>query len=359
MTTSSITCQTTNTTAPQILVLRSVCRHFRAIAPDLDFWYQTDFLFSQLIPPFYKSRWPWRTREGRLLRALVNDTKFVNALGKRKMEWKFETAETLEIISKRIPLFRENARTIELGLTRYSEGSRALRYAMYILASRCTRITKLVIHCWAGPVDLTEIASSCPFLETLTCSNPDANFFGSLERLNCLKTLHMDAREFEAIGPWLPLQSTETLTELRLTCPRVDISFFDIPSLETFTNLTSLTIGPLNPALVKHLQHSPMTLETFKMEVRFQFAPIEIVRSVLQSPCLTNLKEFGSSTIHKEFECEDPPTTQDSALELYIEDYWSLVFDAFTPILRSVERVHLNVPLQVDCCTYFARMKEI
>jgi len=58
---------------------RSVCRHFRALTPQMDFWY--DFSFSQLIPSFYTRRWGPRALEQPLLRVLFNDANVVNALG--------------------------------------------------------------------------------------------------------------------------------------------------------------------------------------------------------------------------------------------------------------------------------------
>jgi F-box-like len=64
-----------------ILVLRSVCRHFRALTPQMDFWYKPDFSFSQLIPSFYTRRWGPRALEQPLLRVLFNDANVVNALG--------------------------------------------------------------------------------------------------------------------------------------------------------------------------------------------------------------------------------------------------------------------------------------
>jgi len=67
---------------------------------------------------------------------------------------------------------------------------------------------------WGHAIDLNEIASSFPFLETLICCKSNATFYGSLKQLNRLQTLHMDAWAFQepptAIEPWLPLQSTQT-----------------------------------------------------------------------------------------------------------------------------------------------------
>ena len=79
--------------------------------------------------------------------------------------------------------------------------------------------------------------------------------------------------------------------------------------------------------------------------------PVDIVLTLLQSPYLRNLKKFAISNF------EGPPIDQDHANA--IDRYWSLVFDAFTSILRSVEKVRVHTPLHVDCCTYFARMRSL
>jgi len=75
-----------------------------------------------------------------------------------------------------------------------------------------------------------------------------------------------------------------------------------------------------------------MHLATFETEVVFlSTTPVDIVLTLLQSPCLRNLKKFAISNF------EGPPIDQDDANA--IDRYCSLVFDAFTSILRSVEKV--------------------
>jgi len=94
-----------------------------------------------------------------------------------------------------------------------------------------------------------------------------------------LKTLYMDINpEFDSSAwtakpfqpsPWLPIQSSESLTDLTLTyIPRQEFLgasaiFFDIPSLHQFANLTSLYVTPLSPPLVSFLQQTPCHLQKF------------------------------------------------------------------------------------------------
>src|SRR5271169_5034890 len=59
----------------QLLVLRSECRHFRAITAELDFWYDADFIFSSLINSPYEDSLSLRNfLEERFLKVLFTDT---------------------------------------------------------------------------------------------------------------------------------------------------------------------------------------------------------------------------------------------------------------------------------------------
>ena len=99
----------------QMLVLRSVCRHLRAITAELDFWYHADFQFTDLIPPSYEvgSFMP-RYPEGRFLKALFGDAHLVNSLAQRKTNWVFQSLEGLMAVLEGVPLFVQNAQAIHL-----------------------------------------------------------------------------------------------------------------------------------------------------------------------------------------------------------------------------------------------------
>src|SRR5271154_266973 len=61
--------------ASQMLVLRSVCRLFRAITAELDFWYDADFSFADLIFSFQGpgTLLMRHYEEGRFLKVLFTD----------------------------------------------------------------------------------------------------------------------------------------------------------------------------------------------------------------------------------------------------------------------------------------------
>ena len=98
-----------------MLVLRSVCRHFRAVTAELDFWYDADFLFADLVTSSYESSSFMRHyQEKRFLKVLFTDASLVNSLGRRKTDWKFESLEGLMAVMEGVPLFVQNARVIHL-----------------------------------------------------------------------------------------------------------------------------------------------------------------------------------------------------------------------------------------------------
>src|SRR5271156_3948592 len=207
----------------QMLALRSVCRHLRAITLELYFWYESEFQFRQFIPssslprdidPNHPAGISLRhAQEARFLKVLFNDKRFVDCLGRRKTEWTFESIDVLETVMQCIPLFRENARTICLEISEQAEEdfeysrsdddededdsdseprrSTILDTAISRLSS-CNHIAELTIH-GGYYLSLNNIASCLPHLETLYCL--DINHFrGSLAQLHHLQDLEMDLR---------------------------------------------------------------------------------------------------------------------------------------------------------------------
>jgi hypothetical protein len=235
------------------------------------------------------------------------------------------------------------------------------------LLSECKQITKFSAEA-AHVVPLSKITSSFPHLEILSCPETD-HFDGSLSELRYLKTLYMDINpEFDSSAwtakpfqpsPWLPIQSSESLTDLTLPyIPREEFlgasaTFFDISSLHQFTNLTSLYVTPLSPPLVSFLQQTPCHLQKFGTDLLRSFVPISLARETFAAPCLQTVRQFSLS--NKWYD-EDKADSEDELDFPAISQYWSLVFDAFTWSLSDcVEDLHLNVPLHVECCAFLSR----
>ena len=352
----------------QILVLRHICRHFRAITLDLNFWYESDFEITSLLPGWSSLYDAWTTasdrhsEEAQFLDDLFRDKTLVESLGSRKTEWMFDSVEVLDTVMDRVRLFKRNARGIHLEIVDevnvYDEDPPApgdsLARGIKML-SKCSHITSLSIRSGAN-FNLFTIASSFPFLENFTCSETD-HFSGSLGQLTHLKKLHMDSigDHNKPVRSWLPLRSTHSLTDLTLTCrDGIDISFFDIPSLPEFTNLKSFNIGPLSSPLVTYLLSAQCHLEAFKISLIRRLASIDLVTSMLGAPCLQTVKELGLSNVHDEASLDRSPPSLHAT-----KRYWTRVLDAFTSMLSSVEEVQLDVPLDVESCAYFSRMTKL
>jgi len=332
-----------------MLVLRCVCRHFRTLTAELDFWYDPDFDFTDLIRPFGDAvSWPLY-QEDKFLRALFSDANLVNSLGKRKTHWMFKSLEGLTAVLEGVPLFVQNARAIHLEIMGHDSPIKFnLDIAIRLLAA-CSQITELSTRL-ADTIDLSAIAASFPFLESLTCPETDS-FCGSLEQLGHLHTLHLSAWSNPVLRhePWLPLRSAETLNELNLRYgPGVDSAFFNADSLGAFVNLKSLSIHPLNESFCEFIIGARIQLDIFDTTLLQRHVPIHRFVDVLRADCLQNLNELGISNFHDD-------TSDYNATE----QYWSHVFDAFTSMLPSVEEVQLDAPLHLKCCPYFARMSNL
>ena len=335
----------------QELVLRSVSRHFRAITAELDFWYDADFRFIDLIPSSYEdrhSRFGARYPERKFLKALFGDANLVKSLGKRKTDWRFESLEGLMTVMECVPLFVQNARAIDLEIMdvdTYRAQPSDFDAAIDVIAS-CSHITKLSTRL-ANDVNLSKIAAYFPALETLSCRENNS-FQGSLALLDRLRTLRLDYYDDKFPSPrrWLPLRSAETLTELSVQCgPDVDTQIFDTTSLLMFVNLKILHIRPLCDSIINFLIRAQIQLDVFETTLIRRYVAINRFVELLRAASLRNLKELELSNRHDD-------TSDRSATE----QYWALVFDSFTSMLPSVQEVQLDAPLHLKCCRYFARM---
>src|SRR5208282_4126382 len=117
----------------QELILRSVCRRFRIIVNESDFWLPQNFEFASLLKRRL-SNW----EEGEFLRTLFKDHHLVKCL-RRKTAWTFGNLNSLFAVIKNIPSFPRRARNIDLAIVdnedyRPSHGSSAVTTAIEKLA---------------------------------------------------------------------------------------------------------------------------------------------------------------------------------------------------------------------------------
>lgn len=336
----------------QILLLRSVCRRFRAVAAELDFWHDIDFAFGELVPSLdFDTPLSWRDlQEERFLKALFADDSLANSMGRRKTDWKFQSNGALKAVIECVPLFKQNARVIYLEIM--GEGERPhwdrspspLDIAIQNLAV-CSGITTLNTNL-ANDINLSTIANSFHCLESLNLYQ-NGPCHGSLWRLHRLQKLRVDdcVGNISDLYRYLPLHSIETLTELKIESINVGNSAFDTSSLDMFINLKSLVIGPLCDSICDFIIRSQIHLNVFEVTILREYLPIDKFIEMLRAPSLRNVKEFGLSN------------WRDDTSDIHAtEQFWSRIFDAFTSILLSVEEVQLSGPLHLGSCPLFARM---
>ena len=242
----------------RILVLRWVCRHCRAVAAELDFWYNGEFRFDDLICVSIPRSFDANCKDERFLRALFSDVNLGNSLDQRKKDWTFRNLEELMMVLERIPLFIQNARAITLEI----RSSSTVKTAIRALAA-CLHIIKLSISL-AKTVNLSAVAVSFASLEILNFYLVD-NFRGSLGRLDHLHTLRVIGSQC-GVPPnesWLPLQSVTTFTKLDVYYDTK--IFFNTDSLDAFVNLNSLSIGILTETLCEVINGAQIQLDVFKI----------------------------------------------------------------------------------------------
>jgi len=363
----------------QNLVLRSVCRRFRYISPELDFWYQPGFRFTELVAYREPSRTPnfphffipnycslRRIAEEGLLKLLVADANFVDSLGRRKAEWVFEGLEGLIVVMEDVPLFKQNARTIGLWITMQNSTIPSPVDTAIDMLAVCFRITTLSIReTWS--VNLSGIGTKFPFLENLNCLDI-VTFEGSLDELSGLETLQMrlwQGDERIIRRPCLPLQCTKTLTTLSLNWDKaIGNSLFDLNALDEFISLKSLKIGPLNPRICDSLLRSHCQLEVFEPSIFRPLVPIDKLITMFQAPCLRTVRQFSLSHYY-EAHYVVPHGDHDWVYpslhsEIHVkEHYWRLIFDTFTSLLSSVEQVKIDAAFHLECCAYFSRLRNL
>jgi len=112
---------------------------------------------------------------------LLSDNSLVEALGRRKASWSFQSLDGLKAVIREIPLFKQNVQTVHFEFVIHT-----IATAIELL-SECPHITTFTTVL-ASSLNLTDIASSWPLLKELSCSET-GHFSGSLENLAHLKVL--------------------------------------------------------------------------------------------------------------------------------------------------------------------------
>lgn len=325
-------------TVAQELILRSVCRRFRAIVNESDFWLALNFRFASLLKRRLSAR-----EEGGFLTTLFKDRHLVKCL-KRKTAWTFHNLNSLFAIIIYIPSFTQHARNIALDIADnedylYSDGPSAVTTAIKKLAV-CQHVTSLSIR-WTIYVDLDAVAQSFPLVENIKLGDI-IDCHGSLRRLTKVKELTIDNGSVSEspskfLSLVIPAESAKSLTSLNVVAYAGEESG-TIPAvlLNQFVNLTHLCIRPLGNEMCDSITHA-----------KFQLQELETVlvdRFISESKYL-NI--FPSQSHLKKLSLKTYGLSKEQCRQIVL---------AVTSNLHSLQ--HLEVEMALDCslCRLFTRM---
>ena len=297
----------------QRLVFTQVSRRLRICAHEADFWHDRSFCFSDLVSS--KDASNEGLCVGRLTRALLTDSHFVDCL-KRKKSWIFRHIDAFFAVIQCGSWFHQNAEEVE-----FMEMD-----GFHIAVARlgkCRSLKTLSIKLGEDPedcieaVDLDIISKACPSLNSLSLEGLEL-CHGSL---TCASLRNLVVAFADGTGMLnlylIPLRSKDTLQNLTLFNFRSIQT--DIPeSFDGFTRLTHLTCDPLRPDLCHLLTATNVKLSSFTAFLPiikphgniYGDIPLDIFANLLSAASLSGLQ-----TLNLTFEGSSFPLTSKSYLE--------------------------------------------
>jgi hypothetical protein len=340
----------------QYLVLAQVCKRLRMVVLVADFWQDPDFSFLNLLEIEEAPRGHWARRErkkikvGGLMKALLDDENVVNCL-KRRKSWRFRDLQSLLILVTSASWFLQSTEEVQLCLP-----DRELRSSLTAL-SFCRQIKRLDINFTDDcedlendpfvHIDLDLIAECLPNVRKLKIEFGDCK--GSLAGLKNLTDLALVFRGDMAVsddkwGCLLPLSSQNTLTSLTID------DVISIPvRLNSFSNLTYLTLGQLHEEIVTTLKYlTNVKLHTLRIQL---WDPNEIydLDGLADSECLTKLKQ-----LHLKFQ----------SLDRYDEDDMQVISGGVISFfgishLQTLEHLRLECGFDLAWCPSLASLTRL
>ena len=324
----------------QELILRSVCRRFRAIVNESGFWLAQNFKFASLLKRNLSHR-----AEEEFLRTLFRDRHLVQCL-QRKTMWTFDSLNSLSAVIECIPSFPLHARNIALPMVdhphyRPSYGPSAVTTAIQKLAI-CQHVTSLSIR-WTIYVDLDTIVRSFPLLENIKLDDI-ISCSGSLRSLTNVKKLTIGNGSFSEdpskfLSSVIPAESAKSLTSLNVaTCSMKETPTIPTVLFNQFVNLTHLCIRPLGNEMCDSITSTNFQLRDFEMILADKFISESKYLDLFAAQSLRHLKKLSlrADGLSKE-QCRQ-------------------IVIVVTSNLHSLQ--HLEVDMALDCslCSLFTSM---
>ena len=323
-----------------VLVVRQVCRRFRAVANDLLFWLDDNFELCSFVSNFQGP-----VRESSFLKAILNDQHLINSLGKRK-NWRFSRFSSLCIVFKAVPLFRENVTGIAL-----VDGNRGQRFKISGYSfKRLISILELCPHLQSlclqrlGNLDVDQISQVVPALNVLRISDGRLNSHvdASLDTLSNLRELSLNNVN-GTLRPALPTLSAPTLKVLEICLQGNRFSFESLP---LFSNLSTLSISPCNQQTCEVIIASNSTLKRFDVGITHSDpVPFNTIIAMISAPSLKTVEAFSFNLL------DDPQSFQS-----WTEDDYKKFLQAISSNIPLLHTIHLCMPFRKTCFQYLAQM---
>jgi hypothetical protein len=337
------------------LVLRAVCRHFRALVNDMPFWHSVGFDPTSFLPPTRQSTWDQQL----FLHLLFLDRHLADNLG-RKSHWMFSTVQNILTVYKDIPYFRQNVVSVEFHkfIPRFDDPNQdssneisesPLNIAIYTL-SFCGFLTSLRIGPTTAPCNLDALSICCPALKLLALHD-NGNLSGTLSLVYLQKfELHLHdspGLTTEHVSKVIPYLSKWSLYDLRIHTAMRLPAFYTSEIFDRYIFLTSLDIDPLTPLLCDYLiqtQHCLSSLTTHFNSVRGSRQLIDQFIDALKAPSLSDMT-FLSLTID---------TADDTALIRITP-----IIHCITSNLQSLRFVEMDMGLDIRWCELFSNLQDM
>lgn len=277
-----------------ILVLRQVCRQFRAIVNNLPFWRESTFDFVSLIAVFHGE---YCIRGADFVQSLLGDKDFVDILERRR-GWTFSNYSVFRIVSEAIPNFNENV--IELAFVRRPNGKEFMEFNapchdwLYKILVLYPNLRSLTTNSLRG-IRLSKLFENRPELSVLRI------FINDYEGIRCSTTDFNNLRELVLEGLAkprvslprlsLPIKSAKTLQVLSLVGR---VNPFTLESLPLCTNLASLTLAPCDGRDFDAIITASSTLTELNVACwDIHNALLEKIIELVSSPAAKRLSKFS------------------------------------------------------------------
>lgn len=325
---------------PMVFSIRAVCRWFRIIANEMQFWCNEDFNLVDLMPRFMALELSGKY-QCRFLRPLLQDKDLIQCLMRRQV-WRFRNRGALGIVIDLVPSLQ--TQPISIVLESGDWWTYELNDAITFL-SVCQHLKSLELRDFEDErVNLNLIADSCSSLEMLRFLYVK-DMCGTLKDLSMLKRLEI-CHSCAPLG-LIPWSSASSLTHLSLTYASEFLgdSLFSVKLGDCFVNLTTFRISPLSRSVYDFILHAQINLIEFRTTVERKY-------HYFTSTDLVTM--FHARSLHK---LRDFRIIFDRVSEW--QTYFPPVLECVTSTLSRLEHLVLGMGLDVSWNTFFTRLNDL